>query len=230
MDKLHKEHRQRMKSRFTEFGLDSFQDHEALELLLFYALPYKNTNGIAHEMLNKFGSFSGVFKASREELKSISGIGEHAAILIELIPQLFRRYSMDLMSEQIRYDDKELLCEYVTNHFIGQTKEHVQLFLFDSAMRRIDSIMLCEGGLNAVVVNAETVAEHVFANRAACFVIAHNHPSGDTEPTFDDLQLTRSIWYSLAELNREMVEHYIVIGGKCIPILSRAKEIFDKQE
>ncbi|MBQ3183951.1 MAG: RadC family protein [Clostridia bacterium] len=221
-------HRQRLKERFDEFGLDALQDHEVLELLLFYGLPYKNTNGMAHELLNKFGSFSEVFVASREELKSIKGIGDHAALLIELIPQLFRRYSMDLMSERTRFDDRELLCEYVINHFIGQTKEHVQLFLFDSAMRRIDSIMLCEGRLNAVSVNAETVAEHVFANRALNFVIAHNHPSGDAEPTFDDLCLTRSIWHSLGELNREMVEHYIVTDGTCTPVLARAKEIFDK--
>ncbi len=230
MDQLHREHRQRTKQRFKEFGLDSFQDHEALELLLFYALPYKNTNGIAHELLNKFGSFSRVFGASRDDLMSISGIGDHAAILFELMPQIFRRYSVDLLSEQTRYDDRELLSEYVINHFIGQTKEHVQLFLFDAAMHRIDSIMLCEGGLNAVSVNSEAVAEHVFANRAASFVIAHNHPSGDTEPTFDDLCITRSVWHALAALNREMVEHYIISGGKCTPILARAKEMFDKQD
>ncbi len=228
MDQMHKKHRQRMKQRFKKFGLDSFQDHEALELLLFYGLPYKNTNEMAHELLNKFGSFSGVFGASREELMSISGIGDHAATLIEFIPQLFRRYSMDLMSEQTKYDNRELLSEYVVNHFIGQTREHVQLFLFDSAMRRIDSIMLCEGGLNEVSVNSEAVAEHVFANRAASFVIAHNHPSGNVEPTFDDLCITRSIWHSLAALNREMVEHYIVAGSECLPILTRAKEMFDK--
>ncbi len=228
MDQIHKEHRKRMKQRFTDFGLDSFQDHEALELLLFYGLPYKNTNGMAHDLLNKFGSFSGVFGASRDDLKSISGIGEHTALLLELMPALFRRYSMDLMSEQRRFDDREKLSEYVINHFIGQTREHVQLFLFDSAMRRIDSIMLCEGGLNAVSVNSEAVAEHVFSNRAASFVIAHNHPSGDPEPTFEDLCITRSIWRSLAALNREMVEHYIVAGSKSMPILARAKEMFDK--
>ena len=228
MDQLHKDHRQRMKQRFTDFGLDSFQDHEALEFLLFYALPYQNTNGIAHELLNKFGSFSGVFHASREELKSISGIGEHAAILFELIPALFRRYSMDLMAGQTKYDNREQLSEYVINHFIGQTREHVQLFLFDSAMRRIDSIMLCEGGLNSVSVNSETVAEQIFAQRASYFVLAHNHPSGNVEPTYEDLCITRSIWHSLAALNREMVEHYIVADGKCKPILTKAKEMFDK--
>ncbi|MBQ4561501.1 MAG: RadC family protein [Clostridia bacterium] len=228
MEKINKEHRQRVKKRFEKFGLDSFHDHEALELLLFFGLPYKNTNGMAHELINKFGSFSRVFSASKEELKSISGIGDHAAILIQLIPQLFRKYSMDLLSEEKSFDDRELLCEYVINHFIGQTKEHVQLFLFDSGMRRIDSIMLCEGTITNVNVNPETVAEHVFSNRASYFVLAHNHPSGNAEPSFEDLCITRSVWKALSELNREMVEHFVITGGKCMPVLAKAKELFDK--
>lgn len=228
MDQMHRKHRQRMKKRFEEFGLDSFQDHEALEFLLFYGLPYKNTNGMAHELLNKFGSFSRVFSAGKEELKSISGIGDHTADLIQLIPQLFRRYSMDLMSEHTKYGSWEQLSEYVVNHFIGQTREHVQLFLFDASMRRIDSITLHDGGFNGVAINSEVIAEHVFSNRASCFVIAHNHPSGDTEPSYEDLIVTREIHRSLSALNREMMEHYIVADGKCKPILDMAKEMFDK--
>lgn len=228
MENVNKGHRQRMKERLEKYGLESFHDHEALEFLLFYALPYKNTNGMAHELINKFGSFSRVFGATKEELKSIPGIGEHAATLIQLIPQLFRKYSTDLMSDLTSYDNRELLSEYVINHFIGQTREHVQLFLFDSGMRRIDSIMLCEGGISNVTVNSEMVAERVFANRAVYFVLAHNHPSGNPEPSYEDLCVTRSIWRSLLAFNREMVEHYVVAGGKCQPILTMAKEMFDK--
>lgn len=228
IDQLHKEHRQRMKKRFKKFGLDSFQDHEALELLLFYALPYKNTNGIAHEMLNKFGSFSGVFSANAEELKSISGIGDHAALLIELIPALFRRYSADVMSKNAKYEGNDCISEYVINHFIGQTKEHVQLFLFDSSMRRIDSITVYDGHFGSVGVNSESIAEYVFSNKASGFVIAHNHPSGDVTPSYEDMCVTRKIYRDLAVLNREMIEHYIVADGKCNPILDKAKELFDK--
>ena len=124
--------------------------------------------------------------------------------------------------------DKESLKEYVINHFIGCTKEHVQLFLFDSGLHRIDSITLAEGNFSAVTVTCESIAEQVFSNRASCYIIAHNHPSGDPEPTPDDLIVTRNIWLSLSALNREMIEHYIVAGGKCKGILTEAKEMFDK--
>lgn len=221
-------HRQRMKDRFEKFGLDAFQDHEVLELLLFYGLPYKNTNGMAHELINRFGSFSGVFSASKEELKKVKGIGEHAATLIRMIPQLFRRYSADAVSKHFSVSDRDTLKEYVINHFIGSTTEHVQLFLFDSGLHRIDSIKLADGNFTDVTVTSERIAEHVFANRASYYIIAHNHPSGDTKPTREDLIATRNIWLALGALNREMIEHYVVSGGKCNGILTEAKEMFDK--
>ena len=228
MGYINKGHRQRMKERFDKFGLESFQDHEVLELLLFYGLPYKNTNGIAHELINKFGSFSGVFSASEEELKRVKGIGGHAATLIRMIPQLFRRYSADAVSKRFSESNGDTLKEYVINHFIGTTREHVQLFLFDSGLRRIDSITLADGNFTDVTVTPEHIAEQVFSNRASYYIIAHNHPSGDIKPTTEDLIATRNIWLSLATFNREMIEHYIVSGGKCDGILTRAKEMFDK--
>ncbi|MBR6514789.1 MAG: RadC family protein [Clostridia bacterium] len=228
MGNINKGHRQRMKQRVRRYGLDSLQDHEALELLLFYALPYKNTNGTAHELINKFGSFSGVFCASEEELMSVSGIGDHAALLIRLMPRFFSRYSQDVMNLKGVAESRQDLEEYIINHFIACTTEHVQLFLFDAAGRRINSITVHEGGLNSVAVNSETIAEYVFTNRATTFILAHNHPSGDIRPSPDDLYVTRDIYRKLSALNREMEEHYIVAGGKCVPILDAAKEMFDK--
>ena len=230
MSGINRGHRQRMKERFDKFGLEAFQDHEVLELLLFYGLPYKNTNGMAHELINKFGSFSGVFSATGEELKKVNGIGDHAAMLIRMIPQLFRRYSADSVSGSFSLNDTESLKEYVINHFIGATREYVQLFLFDSGLHRIDSITLAEGSFGNVRVTPELIAEHVFSNRASYYIIAHNHPSGDIEVSCEDLITTRNIWLSLAALNREMIEHYVVSHGRCEGVLSRAKEIFDKQD
>ena len=221
-------HRQRLKQRFDKFGLDALADHEVLELLLFYALPYKNTNGIAHELIKKFGSLSGVFNATRQELTAVSGIGDHAAVLMSFIPQLLCRYSADVMCRRFCFDDTELLREYVINHFIGHTREHVQLFLFDSGLCRIDSVTVAEGGFDGVTVTPEAIAEQVFSSRASYYIIAHNHPSGDVEPSHDDLAVTRNIWLSLSALNREMIEHYVVAGGRCRAILAEAKEMFDK--
>lgn len=89
---VHDGHRERMKSRFVEAGLDGFNDHNALEMLLFYAVPRKDTNELAHRLLKQFGSLASVFEAKHEELMRVDGIGENAATLIKLIPEISRRY------------------------------------------------------------------------------------------------------------------------------------------
>ena len=93
---IHDGHRQRMKSRFLEVGLDGFNDHNALEMLLFYALPRKDTNELAHELLNHFGSLAAVLEADHKALSEIDGIGENAAVLLKLIPDISRRYMEEI--------------------------------------------------------------------------------------------------------------------------------------
>ena len=92
---LHDGHRNRLKNRFLNEGLTNFEDHNVLELLLFYSIPRSDTNEIAHELLNKFGSLHGVFEAGMEDLMSVNGISRHSAVLIKMIPELFVVYGRD---------------------------------------------------------------------------------------------------------------------------------------
>jgi DNA repair protein RadC len=87
-ENLHKAHRLRLKERFLQQGLDGFEDHLVLELILFYAIPRIDVNGLAHELLNRFGSLHGVLDASVDDLRKVRGVGENAALLIKLIPSL----------------------------------------------------------------------------------------------------------------------------------------------
>ena len=96
----HEGHRSKLKKRFLTQGLTGFEDHNILELILFFAIPRRDTNVIAHELLNKFGSFSRVFEASVEELCSVDGIGEHAAHLIKTYPAVAKRYYQDRFKEE----------------------------------------------------------------------------------------------------------------------------------
>ena len=91
---VHDGHRERLKSRFLEHGIDSFNDLNALELLLFYAIPRRDTNVIAHALLDRFGGLSGVFEASVPELTDVPGVGENAALLLKLVPQMMKKYEL----------------------------------------------------------------------------------------------------------------------------------------
>ena len=108
MDKVsHEGHRQRLKNRFLTEGLDSFETHNILELLLFYSIPQRDTNGIAHKLLDTFGSLKGVFEADFEELIKIDGIKENTATLLKLIPEVARAYFHEEMDEQKIFDTAE---------------------------------------------------------------------------------------------------------------------------
>ena len=109
---VHDGHRQRMKSRFLEAGLDGFNDHNALEMLLFYALPRKDTNELAHKLLNHFGSLAAVLEADQKALSERDGIGENAAVLLKLIPAISRRYMEEVMAPRKSVESAEQLGRY----------------------------------------------------------------------------------------------------------------------
>lgn len=99
-EQLHKDHRSRLRKRYEENGLDSFEDHNVLELLLFYAIPRRDTNPAAHRLISKFGSLSGVFSASVEELQTVEGIGKSSAEYLALVRETGRRCMLDALSER----------------------------------------------------------------------------------------------------------------------------------
>ena len=88
----HAKHRERMRTRFLEHGLDNFADHEVLELLLFYAVPRGDVNPLAHRLLDEFGSLANVLEAETPDLCRVEGMGEKTAAFLHLLPPMFRRY------------------------------------------------------------------------------------------------------------------------------------------
>ena len=216
---IHKGHRARMRRKFRQNGLDALDDHEVLELLLYYGIPYKNTNETAHKLLNSFRTLSGVFDADYEELLRLDGIGENSATLLTLIPELARRYNIDKAKPCDIFGNNESIGEYLVNHYIGKSKEHVEVLFFDAKMHMIGHETLHEGALTSSDINCEKLAEILFYNRAANFILAHNHPGGNAEPSNEDLLITRKIYNIMTPLNRYLLEHFIIADGKYNGIL-----------
>ena len=207
---LHDGHRNRLKNRFLNEGLTNFEDHNVLELLLFYSIPRSDTNGIAHELLNKFGSLHGVFEAGMEDLMSINGISRHSAVLIKMIPELFVVYGRDKVRDIQKINSSDDAKQFFIPRFYGKVREEVQLVLLDDKMNIIKWVKIYEGSVNSANVPIRKIVEIAIENRATNVIIAHNHPTGLILPSKDDLRATAKVREALALVDIKLLDHVIV--------------------
>jgi len=213
-DNIHAGHRERLRDRFVKEGLDNFQDHNALELLLFYAIPQKDTNEEAHALMDTFGSISEVFDASYEDLCSVKGIGPRAATLIKMIPEFFRKYEVDkLNTEEVFLNDSELAAEYACKFFKGITEEKLYLICLDSRCRMTCFKLISEGTMNSTPINTRLIIETALKNRATSVILVHNHPTGITAPSKSDVDATSNLSYVLKKSDIKLDDHIIIGHG-----------------
>ena len=207
---LHKGHRQRLKARFQESGLDSFTDVQALELLLFYAIPQKDTNPIAHDLLNRFGSLSRVLDADVEELKKVPNISDHAATLLRLVTELGRFYQVDSAQRTQVLTSLDACGAYLVPRFFGRKVETVFLLCLDAKCKVLCCREIGEGSVNAASISVRKVVETALSTGATSVVLAHNHPSGVALPSADDVQTTRRIAAALSAVEVKLIDHIVV--------------------
>lgn len=207
---LHDGHRNRLKNRFLNEGLTNFEDHNVLELLLFYSIPRSDTNEIAHELLNKFGSLHGVFEAGMEDLMSVSGISRHSAVLIKMIPELFVVYGRDKVRDIQKINSSDDAKQFFIPRFYGKVREEVQIVLLDDKMNIIKWVKIYEGSVNSANVPIRKIVEIAIENRATNVIIAHNHPTGLILPSKDDLRATAKVREALALVDIKLLDHVIV--------------------
>ena len=207
---LHDGHRNRLKNRFLNEGLTNFEDHNVLELLLFYSIPRSDTNEIAHELLNKFGSLHGVFEAGMEDLMSVNGISRHSAVLIKMIPELFVVYGRDKVRDIQKINSSDDAKQFFIPRFYGKVREEVQLVLLDDKMNIIKWVKIYEVSVNSANVPIRKIVEIAIENRATNVIIAHNHPTGLILPSKDDLRATAKVREALALVDVKLLDHVIV--------------------
>lgn len=210
VDELHGGHRERLKHRFDQQGLDGFEPHTVLELLLFYALPRVDTNVIAHRLIGRFGSLSKVLEAPKEELVKVKGVGENAATLIKLIPELSRYYLDEKNNPGIMLDSTTKAGEFVRTKFIGRANEITYLVCLDSKGKVIYSEKIADGTVTTTSVQIRTIVEVITRVNAVSIILAHNHPAGFALPSSADLAITKRIQEALKALGVELLDHIIV--------------------
>lgn len=211
----HKGHRERLRNRFLSEGLRSFEPHNALELLLFYAIPQKDTNPLAHRLIRRFGGLSGVFAAPAEELMKVEGVGECAAALIKLIPELNRSIEKDKSASRpgSRFDYRQT-GEYLNRLFADKDREEVRAVFYDQMLNCLGDTVLHTGNINSASFSLRKLSDAIGAYGASYLVLAHNHPGGVPIPSGEDLDTTREVKKFLAPLRVTLLEHYVVAGDR----------------
>lgn len=209
---VHDGHRERMKKRFLEHGLDNFDDHNVLELLLFYVLPRRDVNPIAHALLERFGSLSGAFEATNAELMKVPGIGENAAAFLKLIPQASRRYEISKSSFDGILSSSSKAGRYLTPRFMYERDEVVLLICLDSKRKIISCREMARGSVNSTEVNVRKIAEAALAQNSTGVIISHNHTSGIALPSVEDELTTKKLRDALRMVDVELIDHIIVAG------------------
>lgn len=209
----HSGHRDRLKQRFLEEGLDGFTDIQVLELLLFYAIPRRDTNALAHALLDRFGSLSQVLEAQVSELESVPGISNHSATLLALVTQLARAYQVSCANRMEILDSLEACGDYLLPRFFGRTRETVFLLCLDAKCKVLCCKEIGEGSINSASISVRKVVETALQAKASSVVLAHNHPSGVALPSAEDQVTTKRIFAALQLVDVVLVDHVIVADG-----------------
>ena len=206
---VHDGHRKRLKTQFLIHGED-FHDHQLLELLLCYAIPQGDVNGLAHALLDQFGSLAGVFDALPPSLTRVDGVGEHTAVLLKLIPKLAGRYSTIRSSPGDILASSRAARDYLLPYFqTGPRNEMVYLVCMDAKSKVLGCHKLGEGTVNAADITPRRVVELALAHNASAVLLAHNHVSGLALPSNADLLTTETLARVLREVGVELADHLI---------------------
>lgn len=210
MGNIHDGHRKRMKEEFLSGGLESFADHRALELLLFYAKPRVDVNPLAHVLIDTFGTLAGVFDADYEELLKVDGVGENVATLIKLIPAISAKYVASRTDTSTVVRNSKDLQAIFAPYFFGARNEMSYIACFDSRLKLLGLRKLGEGSPNRTDFSPRDIAVAAVNYNATAIVLAHNHFNGVAIPSDDDISTTHYLLRSLEVFGVTLYDHIIL--------------------
>lgn len=207
-------HRQRLREKFLEWGIDSFSDAEVLELIIALGTPRKDCKEPARALLAEHGTLAHVLELSQSELAKIHGVGEKNTFAIHFIHAVARRYLQQRLKDKEYVSSSRDIAEYLVHAMRDLKKEVFWVLFLDSSHGIIDSEFLAEGTINSNTIYPREIIKKALAYNAAAVVFAHNHPSGKLNPSAEDLHLTKKLFLALSYVTVTVLDHFIVGGGE----------------
>ena len=210
----HEGHRKKLRDRFIrEKGFENFEDHQILELLLFYANPRGDTNPIAHELLDRFDNLKNVLEARTEKLMAVPGVGENAATLISMVVPLTRVWERSNMRTPTRIGNSRDAEHYCKSLLLGEQNERFYVICLNAQCQVVGKRRISEGSLSEVSAYPRSVVETSLNHNAHSVLLCHNHPGGTCAPSPEDISSTLQLQRILNALNILVLDHIIVAGN-----------------
>ncbi len=202
-------HRSRMRERMIKEGMSNFKDHEVLEVLLYGYLPRKDTNKVAHLLLEKFGSFSNVLNASPQQLMTVDGISEVTACGIAVLKEVFARYKESLIKKTVELKDLSSIIKYSQMLLENSSVEKLVVVYVDHSAKCLMKEEFTSESVDAVMLDMRNIITSAIRCSAAGVVLFHCHVGGSCMPSEEDVVFTEKLYFALASINVSLLEHII---------------------
>ncbi|MDP7036445.1 MAG: DNA repair protein RadC [Candidatus Marinimicrobia bacterium] len=213
MAKSNEGHRQRLREKFLNSGLDGFHDYEIIELLLTLGTPRTDCKQPAKDALKKWGSLKAVLEAPPKELKKIKGIGDHNVFGLKLTQDVARRYLADRIVDMDYIQSSEDVLDYLRHNLRDKSQELFMVIYLNGRNQILKMETLFEGTLNTSAVYPREVVKKALENDASALVLVHNHPNGNPSPSQEDLTITKKLKEAAKTIDIYIHDHLIIAGN-----------------
>lgn len=207
---LHDGHRERLRAKVEKGSLKSLETHEVLELLLTYSIPRKNTNDIAHSLLNTFGSFNGVVNADYKDLLKVKGVGSRTALFLTMFPQLFDIYKNKTVKDKRYLRNTHECVEFFRSNYEIKSNESMYAVCVNSMGKCLKVVELAGKDASEVEFNIQELTSNIIDVNTSSIVLFHTHPGGSVSPSLQDINATKDIAHILGVLRISVLDHIIL--------------------
>ena len=207
-------HRERMRTRLLTAGPLALADYELLEMVLFLALPRRDTKPIAKALMTRFGSFAAAIAAPLNDLRGMEGIGDAGAAALKTVQAAALRLAQAEVMNRPLLNNWDRLMEYLTAAMAREQVEQFRVLFLDTRNRLLADEAQARGTVNHTPVYPREVVKRALELQATAIILVHNHPSGDPTPSRDDIEMTREVKQAAGALSIVLHDHVIVGNGR----------------